>query len=475
MSKFKKYSRYKEFENYIGNIPEEWNSNKLKVILQERNMKNKPIISKERLSLSINKGVTLYAEKTTNLDRFKEDFTQYKIVYPKDLVLNSMNVIVGAAGVSKYLGCVSPAYYVFYSSDETKYLTDYYYYFFKTSKMQKKLYSIGRGIMAIDRGNDRVNTCRLKVSKNDLKNLIFPVPKINEQYKIVKFIKFKEKQINKLIKKQKKLIELLEEKKKIIITEAVTKGLDKSVPMKDSRIDYIGYVPKHWEVGKIKKYYKMITGFTPDTTQIGYYDDINGYNWMTISDLQGKYTPDSTNRKISEKFIKLKHPKQTPKGSLLYSFKLSVGQVAFAKENIYTNEAIASFLESDKCNLKFLFYSSLLIVNNANENIYSAKILNQNLIKNAFTVFPPLREQKIISDYLDKRCELIEKIINNKTSLIIKLEEYKKSLIALAVTGQIDVRDYEIPKTDDNVDLEEIENISEDDTETISEVEYANN
>ena len=323
MSKFKKYSRYKEFENYIGNIPEEWNSNKLKVILQERNMKNKPIISKERLSLSINKGVTLYAEKTTNLDRFKEDFTQYKIAYPKDLVLNSMNVIVGAAGVSKYLGCVSPAYYVFYSSDETKYLTDYYYYFFKTSKMQKKLYSIGRGIMAIDRGNDRVNTCRLKVSKNDLKNLIFPVPKINKQYKIVKFIKFKEKQINKLIKKQKKLIELLEEKKKIIITEAVTKGLDKSVPMKDSRIDYIGYVPKHWEVGKIKKYYKMITGFTPDTTQIGYYDDINGYNWMTISDLQGKYTPDNTNRKISEIFIKLKHPKQSPNGSLLYSFKLN--------------------------------------------------------------------------------------------------------------------------------------------------------
>src|SRR5699024_9547347 len=158
-------------------------------------------------------------------------------------------------------------------------------YFFKTSKMQKKLYSIGRGIMAIDRGNDRVNTCRLKVSKNDLKNLIFPVPKINEQYQIVKFIKFKEKQINKLIKKKKKLIEILKEKKKIIITEAVTKGLDKSVPMKDSGIDYIGYVPEHWEVGKIKKYYKIITGFTPDTTQIGYYDDINGYNWMTISDL----------------------------------------------------------------------------------------------------------------------------------------------------------------------------------------------
>lgn len=475
MSKFRKYSEYKEVKNYIGSVPSEWKIDKLKVILQERNKKNKPIISKERLSLSIDKGVTLYAEKTTNLDRFKDDFSQYKIAYPKDLVLNSMNVIVGAAGVSKYFGCVSPAYYVLYSSDETKYLADYFYYFFKTSKMQKKLYSIGRGIMAIDRGNDRVNTCRLKVAKNDLKSLIFPIPSIKEQHKIVDFIKFKEKQINKLINKQKKLIELLEEKKKIIITEAVTKGLDKSVPMKDSGVDYIGHIPQNWEVGKVKQYYKIITGFTPDTTQIGYYDDINGQNWVTISDICGKYTPDSTNRKISEKFIKLKHPRQTPKGSLLYSFKLSVGHVTFAKENIYTNEAIASFLDSDKCCLPFLFYSSYLIVNNANENIYCAKILNQKLIKNAFIVFPPLNEQKFISGYLDKKCELIEKIINNKNALISKLKEYKNTLISNAVTGQIDVRDYEIPATINNIDLEEFENISEDDKETLNEVEYANN
>lgn len=475
MSKLKKYSEYKEVDNYIGSIPNEWQIDKLKVILQERNKKNKPIISKERLSLSIDKGVTLYAEKTTNLDRFKDDFSQYKLAYPKDLVLNSMNVIVGAAGVSKYFGCVSPAYYVLYSSDETKYLADYYYYFFKTSKIQKKLYSIGRGIMAIDRGNDRVNTCRLKVAKNDLKNLIFPIPTIDEQHKIVAFIKFKENQINKLINKQKELIKLLEEKKKNIISNIITKGLDGSVPMKDSGIGYIGYIPKHWEVGKVKQYYKIITGFTPDTTQMGYYDDINGQNWVTISDICGKYTPDSTNRKISEKFIKLKCPKQTPKGSLLYSFKLSVGQVAFAKENIYTNEAIASFLDSDKCCLPFLFYSSSLIVNNANENIYGAKILNQNLIKNAFIVFPPLNEQKLISDYLDKKCELIEKMVNNKNSLISKLEEYKKNLIALTITGQLDVRDYEIPVTDDKIDLDKIENISEDDIETISEVEYANN
>ena len=477
MSKFKKYSRYKEFENYIGDIPEEWNSNKFKVILQERNMKNKPIISKERLSLSIDKGVTLYAEKTTNLDRFKEDFTQYKIAYPKDLVLNSMNVIVGAAGVSKYLGCVSPAYYVFYSSDETKYLTDYYYYFFKTSKMQKKLYSIGRGIMAIDRGNDRVNTCRLKVSKNDLKNLIFPVPKINEQYQIVKFIKFKEKQINKLIKKQKKLIELLEEKKKIIITEAVTKGLDKSVPMKDSGIDYIGQIPQNWEIIKLKfislcnKY--SLDEHTDKNRQINYIDIGSVTNKDGITNVQKMLFSEAPSR--ARRII---HTNDT----IISTVRTYLKAIAYIDEkydNYICSTGFAVITPKNNIDPKFLFY----ILHSENfickvERISTGAnypAITANKLINLKCIMPSLQEQKNIIKYIENIELTINKLIENKNNLINKLEEYKKSLIALTVTGQIDVRDYEIPKTDDDVDLEEIENFSEDDTETISEVEYANN
>ena len=463
MKKLKKYSKYKNLNNkYLPKIPEHWLFDKYKTVFIQRKQKNHDP-NALLLSLFTHIGVRPRSQMEEKGNK-AVTVIDYSIVKKEDLIVNKLLAWMGAIAKSNYNGVTSPDYDV-YELINKDFNSTYFHYLCRSKYFIGECYRYGRGIMMM----------RHRTYPQQLKNIYIPIPPIDEQDKIVSFIEYKEKQINKLIKKQKKLIELLEVKKKIIITEAVTKGLDKSVPMKDSGIDYIGYVPEHWEVGKIKKYYKIITGFTPDTTQIGYYDDINGYNWMTISDLQGKYTPDNTNRKISEKFIKLKHPKQTPKGSLLYSFKLSVGQVAFAKENIYTNEAIASFLESDKCNLKFLFYSSLLIVNNANENIYSAKILNQTLIKNAFTVFPPLREQTIISDYLDKKCELIEKIINNKNSLIIKLEEYKKSLIALTVTGQIDVRDYEIPKIDDDIDLEEIENISEDDTEIISEVEYANN
>lgn len=98
---------------WIGMVPKEWTLLPFRRVLKERNEKNTPIKSTERLSLSIELGVTLYSEKTTNLDRFKDDFEQYKLAYKGDLVMNSMNMIVGATGVSEYFGCVSPVYYTF--------------------------------------------------------------------------------------------------------------------------------------------------------------------------------------------------------------------------------------------------------------------------------------------------------------------------------------------------------------------------
>lgn len=205
---------------WIGSIPEHWNIRALKFILQNRNEKNNPILTTERLSLSIDKGVTLYAEKTTNLDRFKEDFTQYKIARPGDLVINSMNVITGAEGVSNYFGCVSPAYYVLFSKDmET---TKYCDYIFKTSSIKRVLFCLGKGILAIERGNDKVNTCRLKVSINDLGRLNFPLPPLSEQKEIAEYLDKKSNQIDEAIKQKEETISKLEEYKKSLIFECVT-------------------------------------------------------------------------------------------------------------------------------------------------------------------------------------------------------------------------------------------------------------
>jgi type I restriction enzyme S subunit len=207
---------------WIGEIPKHWSCIPMKYLLNERNQKNDPIVTSERLSLSIDIGVTLYAEKTTNLDRFKEDVSQYKVAHEGDLVLNSMNMIVGAVGVAPILGCVSPAYYVFYDKDKNYTLTRYCDYIFKNKRLRGCLFSLGQGIMAIDRGDGRVNTCRLKVSRDDLGRIMLPCPPVEEQHIIISYLDKLCKNIDTIISEKQALIDELENYKKSLIFETVT-------------------------------------------------------------------------------------------------------------------------------------------------------------------------------------------------------------------------------------------------------------
>lgn len=207
---------------WIGEIPEEWDLIPFRHVLKERAEKNIPVKSTERLSLSIDLGVTLYSEKTTNLDRFKDDFEQYKIAHAGDLVMNSMNMIVGATGVSDYYGCVSPAYYTFYDDTPDHVTAKYCEYIFRSKTMLRVLYSLGKGIYAIVRGDDRVNTCRLKVSREDLRQIEIPLPSTEEQREIVKYLSEKTQEIDDLIKQKNVIISELESYKKSLIFEYVT-------------------------------------------------------------------------------------------------------------------------------------------------------------------------------------------------------------------------------------------------------------
>lgn len=204
--------------------------------------------------------------------------------------------------------------------------------------------------------------------------------------------------------------------------------------MKESGIDWIGKIPKNWKIGKIKNFYKLQTGFTPDSKNQEFYDE-NGYNWITIGDLnKSKYIPRRSKSRISQKYIDEFKPLIIPKGSLLYSFKLSVGQVAIANQNVYSNEAIASFLANENVNLDFLYYSSYMIIENANENIYGAKLLNQELINNAYIIFPEIEEQRKISEFLDKKILQIDNVIEKTRKTIEDYKIYKQSIITKAVT-----------------------------------------
>lgn len=204
--------------------------------------------------------------------------------------------------------------------------------------------------------------------------------------------------------------------------------------LKTSGVKWIGKIPASWTCKKIKYCYQFETGFTPDTSISEYYAP-DGAVWVSISDLTfaGK-TVGSSAEGISDIYLKQKHPKPVPEGSLLYSFKLSVGKCAFAERPLFTNEAIASFLPSSENDLGYLYYASSLIINNANENIYQAKLLNSFLISNALIPVPPIPEQKEIARYLDLRCSEIESLMATIEGQITVLERYRTSVIHELVT-----------------------------------------
>ena len=204
-----------------------WECKHFGKVMKERNLRNKPVTSHTRLSLSIDKGVTLYSEKTTNLDRYKddEDLDQYKLAFEGDLVFNSMNMIVGATGVSPYFGCISPAYYTYYDDTKEHWYARYYEYYFKTKAMKKYLHSIGKGIMSIDRGDGRVNTCRLKISRQDLKTINVPCPPTSDVIRIVKTLDGIVEKINHEKDALREQIKKCEEYERSIVYELVKGGV----------------------------------------------------------------------------------------------------------------------------------------------------------------------------------------------------------------------------------------------------------
>ena len=209
--------------------------------------------------------------------------------------------------------------------------------------------------------------------------------------------------------------------------------------MKDSGVQWIGQVPKHWEVCKVKNKYSFSTGFTPPKNNEEYYDYSNeGYTWVCISDMKAKEIECSANS-ISRYYVDTFKPAVVKNGSLLYSFKLSVGQVSFAKKDLFTNEAIVSFHDVDSVCLPYLYYSSqICIIQNAETNIYGAKLLNQERIKEATILFPPLSEQRAIADWLDAKCADIDAAIELQQRMIDRLKAYKTAVIHQAVTKGLD-------------------------------------
>lgn len=436
------YEKYKDSGIFwLKEVPEHWKVESFKNILKERNEKNNPIKSKEILSLSIGKGVTLYAEKTTNLDRFKDDFSQYKLAYEGDLVLNSMNMIVGAVGVSEYFGCVSPVYYTFYGGTNNFKTSKFYEYLFRCKTVQGVLYSLGKGLMAIDRGEGKYNTLRLKVSRDDLRSLKLPHPSLSEQTEIVNFLNDKTAKIDQTIANKQKEIELLKERRQILIQKAVTKGLDDTVPLKDSGVDWIGEIPEHWEVRKLKQVCKININSLDERTNPNYefeYIDIGSVTYengiINRESFLFKNAPSRARRiaKEGDTIVStvrtyLKAIDFVDKSKSNYIF--STGFAVLEPNNDVYPKYLFSFIKSDA-------FTEQVSVNSKG---MSYPAINSTELGAQKVLHLPYEEQTQIVSYLEVIEEKIAKAILLKQQEIEKLKEYKTVLIDNVVTGKIKI------------------------------------
>jgi type I restriction enzyme S subunit len=428
--------------NYIEEYPAHWNITKFRSVLEERKEKN--INSKQNNILSVvkNIGVIPYNEKGNVGNKHSEDIERYKLVFQDDIVMNSMNVIIGSVGRSKYDGALSPVYYVLKNRNYSEFNTKYYEYIFKMLSFQRELTKYGKGILAH----------RMRIPMELLKNLELLKPPRDEQDQIVKYLDYKLAKINKLIKAKKKLITVLREQKQAIITDAVTKGLNDNEKIKFSGYAFIGNIPDDWQVLRFSRVAKVKSNLVNPADYPIYY----------------QVSPENI-EKNSGRLLVCKTVRDSGIISSNHLFKR--GQILYSKVRPKLNKVtIAPFdglcsadmypietnLETEYL-LYYMLSNTFLLQLAITENRVKMPKINKEELSAIMITVPPLNVQKDIVNYIkDKGNQIAEAIIQIEREIQL-VEEYKNSLISNVVTGKVDIRNFEILEIEndfeDEIDL----------------------
>lgn len=418
---------------WIGAIPQDWKTDRLQWHLKEINVSNNPIQTKNILSLTIEAGVIPYAEKGNQGNKAKEDYSQYKIAFPDTLVINSMNVIIGAVGISQYFGCVSPVYYVFEPIEGTD--LRYIYYLFTNTGFQKEMRKYAKGILEI----------RLRISSNDMLKRIVPSPPFKEQQRIADYLDKMCAEIDTVLEKTRASIEEYKKLKQAVITQAVTKGIRGDRPMKDSGIEWIGDIPAEWEIRKIFRAINKvgdIDHYMPDSVD-------NGIPYLMTGDLQEKLSDVNLKhcKKVSfQDYEMLSSKIRVSKGDVIFARYATIGTVCFVdtEDNILVSYACLIIKPNSSLLYgEFLFYylKSTAFLEEIKQYIKANTQANVGLdsVSKAKIALPSVHEQQKIVEYLRDKCKKIDALIAKKQQYLTEIENYKKSLIYEYVTGKKEV------------------------------------
>lgn len=278
-------------------------------------------------------------------------------------------------------------------------------------------------------------SCAANLSAEKVSNYYICTPILKEQQAIVNFLDEKCVKIDKVIGEIEEQIQVLEDYKKSLITETVTKGLDKNVPMKDSGIDWIGKIPGNWQIKKIKYLFKVINGSTPDSDYLDYWD--GDITWITPADMPDFGYISKGERSITLKGYKSCGTTLVPFNSIVLSSRAPIGKINITEDTLCTNQGCKCLVSNNLCNKYYYYflYSQKEQLIDAGRGTTFIELSTYSL-SNFYALLPPIKIQEQIAGYLDKECTKIDKTINDKKEQLETIKEYKKSLIYEYVTGK---------------------------------------
>lgn len=419
MSRHQPYPSYKESGvEWLGEVPEHWVYFEGKRIfanrMQKANNEDEQLAATQKYGVIPQHMFMQQEEQKVVLALKGTD--GFRHVEQSDFVI-SLRSFQGGIEFSYYSGCVSPAYTVLYSVKETH--SNFYKYLFKSYPYIKALQS----------STDSLREGK-SITYSQFGNIAIPLPQMDEQTAIANFLDRETVNIDTLIAKQERMIELLGEKRSALISHAVTKGLDPNAKMKDSGIEWLGEVPEHWEVKKLKYNLRLQTKKVT----------IDGHNVIALENIEsksGKYV--STESSYQGEDVEFKA------GDILFGkLRPYLAKVYKCNSNGVAFGDLLTYRPTEHFDSSFAFYSLLSeeFIRIVDSSTYGAKMprASSEFINEMLLATPPLPEQTAIANFLDTRTAKIDTLIAKARQAIELMKERRTALISAAVTGKIDVR-----------------------------------
>ncbi|UII21657.1 restriction endonuclease subunit S [Fulvivirga ligni] len=429
----KKYPAYKDSGvEWLGKIPECWEPKRVKSLFRLI-IEPAPKNNNEEL-LSVYTDIGVKPRKDLEERGNKASTTDgYWRVRKGDVIVNKLLAWMGAIGVSDYDGVTSPAYDILRARKEVN--GRFFHYMFRMPSCVSELKRHSRGIMDM----------RLRLYFDKFGDVVVPFPSLPEQTAIANFLDDKTAKIDQAIAQKEKMIALLKERKQIIIQNAVTKGLDPKVKLRDSGVEWIGEIPEHWEVKKLFGVCHFVRGNSTFSKEEllgkGEYVALQYGKAYKVTEVDEKYE-----FYVNNEFYKASQVVNHGDTIFISTSETieDLGHTVFYNRNdlgLLGGEQMLLKPKSETVNSKYLHFSSKVFSKELRKYATGIKVFRFNIndLKTIYTPIPPIDEQNVIVQHIELQLNKIEQAMLHQQAQIEKLKEYKATLIDSAVMGKIKV------------------------------------